>query len=254
VFRFPPLTPVVRVLLIVFVIGYVWLLIASNWLGVPTLPFDLALVMNGPFLDGGLAATLGFHADTPAFRIPNLWQVATYVLGADTSPRGVLPFIVQVVFFWLVVSPFELAFGKRRTIQVLVLSLFCGSAPALLFGLGLGGYLMGFSTLILGPLAAYVWMLRIKDQDANFFGVMQMKPAMMIGVVLFLSLLFFLASRNFMELVADLGATAGGIVFMERMSRPPKRKRKQSGGRKRPAGFRVIEGGKGDDDEPRWLN
>lgn len=234
--RFPPLTLLVRTCLIAFLVAYVALLVAVNWLGQADLVRYLALSSGEVW-------------------IGNVWQLATYALVQDTSPQGVMQFIISAIFFWWIVAAYEQSFATKRTIQVLVCSLFGASIPAFLVGLFLPGVLYGFMSMTLGAFTAHAWAMKILKQQANFFGVWTMKPTTMIWLILGLSLLHFLASRDFVSLAGDLGATGTGILFTEWISRPPgtpERKRKKSGGRRRGPALQVIEGGK--DDPPQWLN
>ena len=235
-FRFPPLTPLVRACLATFLTAYVGLLIAVNWLGQAELGGLLALnTTAGPW-------------------IGNAWQVFTYVLVQDTTPNGVMGFLVSALFFWWIVVPYEQTFGTKRTVQVLIASGLGGSIPALAIGVFLPDVLFGLAPLITGPIAAWAWAMRTLRQEINLFGVWPMKPTTLILLLLGITALDFLASRSFMNLVADLGAVGAGILFTERMSRPPsKRTRKKSGGRRRGPALQVIEGGK-DGDPPKWLN
>ena len=233
-FRFPRLTPVVRACLVTLLVAYVALVVAVNWLAMP-LQGLLALNMHG------------------GFRVDNLWQIFTYLFAQDTQPAGVLPFLVGLVFFWWMVAPIEERFGGKRTLQLLLLSTLAGSLPALAVGLFLDGTLIGFSPLLLGALAAGAWIAKISNADVSFFGVAKMTPMQMILLVLGVSLLIFLTSRNFLELTADLGATAGGILFIESLSTPPKKKKtKKSRKAVDRGGLRVIDGGQSDG--PKWLN
>lgn len=239
--RFPPLTPVVRVLLVLFVVAYVAQLVSDNWMG------------------GRLAELLMLTVPPSGPTVANGWQIGTYIFAQDTSPRGVTSFLVSAVFFWLVVSPFELLYGRKNLLRCLAMALFGGSLPAFAFGaFFLPGYLFGFSTLTLGCLMAWAWSLRTLRKNANFFGVMEMSPTTMMLVILGLALIQFLASGNWLHLIADIGATGAGVLFVELLSRPgagggSPRKRTGSGPRKNPHGLRVVKGGK-DDDPPEWLN
>ncbi|MBX3250341.1 MAG: hypothetical protein KF901_24395 [Myxococcales bacterium] len=238
--RFPPLTPVVRALLAIFLVAYVAQLVSDNWLG------------------GRLAELLMLSVPASGPTVANGWQIGTYVLAQNTSPQGVTGFLLSAVFFWLVVSPFEQLYGRKNLIRCLVMSLFGGSLPAFAVGaFFLPGYVYGFSTLTLGCFMAWAWSMRTLRQRANFFGVWEMSPTTMMLVVLGLALIQFLASGNWLHLIADLGATGAGVLFIELLSRPSAgggpRTRKGSGPRKNPHGLRVVKGGK-DDDPPKWLN
>ena len=233
-FRFPPLTPLVRTCLTVFLVAYVGLLIANNWLGHGELVNLLAL-------------------NTAVLWYGNAWQLVTYCLVQDPSPAGVMPFVVSSLFFWLVVAGYEQTFGRRKTMGVLLASLLGASGLAFVVGVFVPGVLYGFGPLTLGAFAAYAWAMHILGQEANFFGVMPMKPVTMIGLVLGLSLLSFLASRNVLSLVGDVGATLAGVLFTERMAKPPGTPRRRVKRRRSGAELRVLPGGKSDDG-PRWLN
>jgi hypothetical protein len=74
-------------------------------------------------------------------------------------------------------------------------------------------------------------------------------------LLLGMSVLMFLASKNHTQLIADLGAMGGGIGFVRWMKRPrTPRPARKPGARGR--GLKVIRGGGAseDEDRPKWLN
>jgi hypothetical protein len=84
-----------------------------------------------------------------------------------------------------------------------------------------------------------------------------MSSKQLLGLLVGFSTLQFLFSQNHTLFVADLGALAGGIGFINWLRRPPKgssgskRRRPRASG----SGLRVIKGGRDDDDDPpKWLN
>lgn len=224
-FRFPPLTPVVKVWLITTLAALVALMVGHNFMG-------QSIVEK-------VALTAGFGVETA-------WQVFTYPLAQVPDPRGLTNYLISAVFFWLVVSPYELQWGRRMLIQLLAAITLGAAAPALAAGLFFGGAVYGFGPHVLGVIAAYAWAIRHQGQ-LSFFGVLPMKAVHLIGLCVFLSLLQFLASRDVMGFVADLGGVGIGILFMWRLEqRPPSKrdkKKKRSNGH-----LQVIDGGK------RWLN
>lgn len=235
--RFPPLSPLIRSCLALFLAAYIGLLIAVNWMGQGQLTHLLAL--------------------SSELSIATLWQVFTYALVEDTSPSGLMSFFISAVFFWLIVSPFEQMFGTKRALQALGASLLGGALAALLVGLLQPGALFGYWTLSLGVFTAHAWVLHRLGQDANFFGALQLKPLTMIGLIFLMGFLGFLASGNWMQLGGNVGAIAAGILFTEWMSRqdPRKRaKRPKEQRKKRPADWKVVEGGRDKDHDKRWLN
>lgn len=238
--RFPPLTPVVRVLLLVFLGAYVAQLVSDVW------------------LSGRLSELLTLAIYPGQVRLPNLWQLVTYPLAQIPGPQGVGSFLFSAFFFYWIVASFEERHGRRWTLRVLVMTLFGASLPAFSVGLILGGHISGFSFLTFGVLAAGVWMARILRQRIALFGQWEMTPTQLLLLLLALPALEFLASKNALHLVADLGATGAGILFVELLSRSrpggDERKRKSSGPRKNPHGLRAIRGGKDESDPPEWLN
>jgi hypothetical protein len=240
--RFPPLTPTVRALLVVFLVAFVAQLVSDVW------------------LDGRLFELLSLSVYPGELRLPNLWQLVTYPLAQIPGPQGVSSFLFGAFFFYWIVASFEQQHGARWTRRVLGLTLLGASLPSFAVGLLLGGRVSGFSFLTFGVLAAGVWMARILRQRIALFGQWEMTPTQLLLLLLALPALEFLASKNTLHLVADLGATGAGILFVELLSRPRDgggggtRDRKGSGPRKNPHGLRAIRGGKDDGEPPQWLN
>ncbi|MFW5877108.1 MAG: hypothetical protein ACOCXM_10260 [Myxococcota bacterium] len=236
VFAFPRLTPVVRKLLFLFLGAFVLELLLDRWAGVPL--YQLFALAPG------------------AVGVETLWQLATHVLVWPPDAGSVLPVLIGLVFLWWMMAPFEERFGGRRTWQLALVGTFSASVPALLVGLLMPQpyRLSGFNPILLSTIAAFAWSLRHRGH-LMLFGVVRMKAVHLIFLVVGVSLLFFLASGNVLDLVADLGAVGGGMGFIEWMSRPPGRRRRPSRGqKKRKAPFKVVQGGGSNGDGPRWLN
>lgn len=238
-FSFPRLTPLVKRLLIGLLAFFVLQLILQNWVGGIPVYGLLALDHQHP----GIAT---------------IWQVLTYVLVWPPVPGSVVNFLIALIFLWWVLAPFEERFGARRTAQLGVFAILAAAIPALVVGLVFPRGeppLHGLNPILLGAIAAYAYSLRGRGQ-LSFFGVIPMQPMTLVWIVVGISVLLFLADMNVTSLVADLGAIGGGILFVRWMSRPRRpRTKKKSGGRARPKGpFSVIQGGREDDEKPRWLN
>jgi membrane associated rhomboid family serine protease len=233
VFRFPPLTPFVKKLLIVLFAAYVLQILLGNWAGVP--------------LFGWLAL------DTGRLGLHTLWQVGTYVFAADTGPAYVFPMLITLLFMWLMLAPFEQRFGGKRAFQLCVAAALASALLALLVGAVLAGArpLFGAGALVLGTLAAFAWSYRGQGR-MSFFGMVDMKPVHIIYLALGLSLLMFITSRDAVSFAADLGAIGGGMGFIEYLRRPPKRRRKPKKRKKSRGDLSMIEGGR--EDKPRWIN
>jgi hypothetical protein len=228
-FTLPRLSSVVKKLIAALFAAYVLQLILDNWLGIPIVSL--------------LAMTPGSVA---------LWQLVTYVLVDGSHP---VMFLIGLVFIWWALSPFEIGYGGKRTVQLCGASLLAASVPAYLVGLAIPGSppLFGSQPLWFGGIAAITWLHR--DQQMSLFGALTMSAKQFLMLLLGMSVLMFLASKNHTHFVADLGAIGGGIGFVRWMKRPrgtrPARKASP-----RARGFKVIRGGGSteDEDRPKWLN
>jgi len=226
-FVFPRMTSVVKTLLFALLGCYVLQLVLEGWLGIPVV--------------GLLALTPGGIG---------LWQLLTYVLVDVGHP---MMFLLGLLFIWWALSPFELSFGRRATIQLCLVATLAGALPVYLLGFFLAGSppLFGSSVLWFGGISAYSWSHR--NSVMSLFGMATMTAKQFLLLMVGLSFLMFLASKNHSHFIASLGAMAGGIGYIRWMSRPrsgPRiRKRAPRGG------FRVIDGGAGRDSErPKYLN
>lgn len=246
VFRFPPLMPFTKKLLIALSATFVVAVLLES-LGV--LPVIRLLALH-PGLGAGTA-----------------WQIFTHVLVEQPVGAGVLWFFVGMLFLWLMMSPFEARYGAKAAFQLAVVSTLAASVPfVLVTTLGLPAYpRMGPSPLFLGLIGA-LYASVPPGANLSFFGLLPMRPTVLVAVFLGLSVLQHMANGNWGGIFADAGAIAGGIGFVKlwlmRPVRPerPKAKPKENGRARRVHHLEVIEGGGGhaddDDDEsrPRWLN
>lgn len=228
-FAFPRLGKVVRNLIAGLGAAYVAQLILGNWLDVPIVPL-LALV--------------------PGAFAP--WQLVTYVL-VDQSPP--VWFLLGLLFLYWALTRFETDFGPKRTLQLCGVAMLSASVPVWLIGFVVPGspLLSGSSPLWYGGMAATAWLYR--DQPISLFGVYTMTARQLLYLLLGLAVLGFLFDKDHSRLVSTLGAIAGGLWFVRWLQRPRSRRPAPSKPPPRkPSGLRVIEGGQGGDDRPKWLN
>jgi membrane associated rhomboid family serine protease len=154
----------------------------------------------------------------------------------------------------LILPPFEDRYGQARTLQLLLAATVCSSLAAIVVGQlvpSYAGSLEGPGPLTLGAMAAYAVLLP-PNAEVNFFGVLPMRSQHLLWVIVGLSVLGFITSKNLVSLASDLGAIGGGIGFVKWwMQRPPRRRSFQ---RKGGAKLRVVS--RDDDDRPRggWMN
>ena len=231
-FRFPPLTPFVKKLLIALFGAWIAQIILQNWAGVPM--FEL-LALN-----------------TGSVGVATLWQLGTHVFAFPTGPQAVFSMLIVLLFLWWMLAPFEQRFGQKRTIQLCVVAAMSAALLALVVGMVVPApsRLYGAQAILLGAIAAFAWSYRGQGR-MSFFGVIDMKPVHIIYLVLALSALMFITSGDAVALAADLGAIGGGMGFIEWLRRPPTRRRRRRR-RKKKSSFDVVQGGRAD--EPRWLN
>ena len=231
-FRFPPLTPLVKKLLIVLLGAWIVQILLQNWAGIP------------------IFEVLALDTRSPA--IHTLWQLATHVVAFPTGPQAVFSMAIILVFLWWMLAPFEQRFGAKRTMQLCVVAALCSAVLALVIGALVQNPppLYGAQAILLGSIAAFAWSYRGQGR-MSFFGVIDMKPVHIIYLVLALSVLMFMTSGDAVSLAADVGAIGGGMGFIEWLRRPPRRSRRPK--RERMKGsFGVVRGGRADG--PRWLN
>lgn len=227
--QLPRLTGVVRTLLIVLFGAYV-LELVLKWQGISLAPL-LALQ------PGGFA----------------IWQVATYpVVQGQSQPLWLL---LGLLFLWWVLSPFEVSFGGRRTMQLCAACTLGGGLAVDLVGFVVPGMpiLAGTYPLWFGAIVATTYLYR--DRHMSLFGAISMTGQQLLLLLVGLSFLNLLYDGNLSQFVGVLGGMAGGVAFIRYMRRPRSRKRPPPKRKKRGDGFRVIKGGLSDDEEPpKWLN
>lgn len=225
----PRLTSFVKALLIALFASYVVQLILENWQHVPV----------GAWL-----------ALSPRGLLP--WQLLTYVLVDSSNP---LLFLFGLLVLWWVLAPFEIGFGARRTLQLCLCCVLGAALPAWLFGAAIAGSppLYGTGPLWLGGLAASTYLYR--DRPMSLFGVATLTARQFLLLIVGLSFLMFLASKNHTHFIGDLGGMAGGIGFVHYLRRPRSRNRPRHKMRGGAPDFRVIKGGSERESGGKtWLN
>lgn len=245
VFSFPPLTPFVKKLILTLLGSFVAELVLQNFVGIDV----VHLLGLDPVRLGPLTAL----------------QLLSYVL--VENPQAVMSMLIGLLFMWLILSPFEATFGSRRAIELSV----AGTLGAGLFAIGAAqltpydGYVfLGSHPIAYAGMAA---MARVMQRGRiMFFGVVPMTSKQLLLVLVGLSALEFLASKDHIMFAGSVGAIAAGVGYVMYMARTPKPPRKKSGGAPR---FRVVRGGgsggggadspgdsdsDGDGDHPKWLN
>jgi membrane associated rhomboid family serine protease len=236
----PPLTPLVKKLIVGLLAAFVLELVLQNFAGINVIGL-LSLDPNNL----GLLTPL---------------RLVTYVFIED--PRQVMSMLINLVFMWLILSPFEVTFGSRPTLELAL----CGTVVAGLTVILVAqlapvpGYMFfGSHPIAYAGMAAMTQVIR--GGRIMFFGIVPMTSQTLLLVLGGLSLLQFLATKDHLMLTGSLGAMAAGIGYVRYMARPPRAsKPRRSGNDPRGPRFRVLRGGgggsssDGDSDRPKWLN
>src|SRR5262245_52717790 len=230
----PPLTPLVKKLIVGLLAAFVLELILLN------------------FAHLNVIALLGL--DPVALGPLTLVQLGTYVL--LEYPQQGQWVLINLVFMWLILSPFEVTFGSKATLQLIGCGILAAAFAVIAVGLVAGapvpGYrYVGSSSIAYAGMAAMTQVVR--SGRIMFFGMLPMTPQQLLLVLGGLALLQFLISTDYLGLagsIAALGAGIGYVRYMARAPRPPRGKRSV------PPRFRVLRGGggDGDGDRPKWLN
>ena len=224
-FRLPPLTPFVKKLLIALFAVYLAQVIGVNWAAFPLSSYLML--------------------DTSSQSIETLWQLFTHIFAADTGPAYVFSMMISLFFLWWMLSPIEERFGPKRTLQLCLFATLGASIPAVITGMLIARPfpLFGPQPLLLAAISSFAWMYRGRGQ-LSLFGVINMKAEHLLWLTIALSVLVFLSSKDWVGLIADLGAIGAGVLFIEWLRRPPSRSKRPN--------FQVISGHR--DQKDTWLN
>ena len=232
VFSMPPLTPLVKKLIIGLLAAFVLELVLENFLKFPVIS---ALALNPNTL-------------SPL----TLLQLVSYVV--IEPPNQVMSMLIGLLFMWLIMSPFEVTFGSRHTLELILCGTLAAALAVVIVSLiaPVPGYLFfGSHPIAYAGMAAMTQVVR--TGRIMFFGVLPMTSQTLLLVLGGLALLQFLATKDHLMLVGSLGAMAAGIGYVRYMARAPRPPR---GKRSAPPRFRVLRGGGGESDgaRPKWLN
>lgn len=231
----PPLTPTVKKLIVGLLVAFVVELVAENFLHLPWVR-TLAL-------------------DTTHLGPLTLLQLFTYPLVEGANVMGML---IGLFFMWMILSPFEVTFGSKHTIELIVCGTVVAGIITLLVALVApmpGYFLFGSNTIAYAGIAAMTQVIR--NGKIMLFGVLPMTGQQLLLAMVGISFLVFIASPNhdYLTLVSALSAMAAGIGYVRYMARAPKPPRRKSSS---PPRFRVLRGGggssDGDSERPKWLN
>ncbi len=235
-FNFPPLTPLVKYLLIF--LGGFFVLVAVLDL------FELHLYPM-------LALSLSYASGVPWGLA---WQPFTYWAVYPPAPAALVDVLLTMLMLYFFLSPFEQTFGPKRTVILSVLAVLGAAAAAVALAFVLPRPpLAGASAISAAAFGAFPVLFR--DREIMLFPLLvRMKPwtALLIGLAI--SALMAVLYRDphvFVVHAVAMGVGAGYAKWLVRPRKPdaPSKPKRKKGG----PPLRVIEGG-ADDSGPRWLN
>jgi membrane associated rhomboid family serine protease len=245
VFSVPPLTPVVKKLIIALAAAFVIELVLENFVGMPV----SRLLALDPIRVG----------------LATLWQVFSYVFVQPTdNPSTITSLLFDLFFMWLIMSPFEAAFGRRHTLELIAAGTLGAALTVLLFAqiAPIPGFrLYGSSAIAFAGMAAMTQVMR--GGRMLLFGAVPMTSRQLLLVLAGIPLVEFLITKNYLSLLGSLGAIFAGIAYVRYMARAPRPSRPKRTASTR---LRVLRGGgggaggsnpprdDGDGDRPKWLN
>lgn len=236
-FAFPPLTPVVRAMLIVLFGSFV----------VQSVAFGIFQVQLSDWL--ALHTTLG---------IPLAWQWATYPLVEMPGPSAVVARGIDLLLIYSFGAYVESHLGRTRSVQLIAASIIGGALLPFVFGL----LFPAFSIPIMGA-TAFTWALMgafaviTRGAPVGFFLMPSMSAWVFIGIFLVIVGLQSLWAQTPIPLLTALSGVASGILFTRWLERRPPRPKKGGKPPRRRNGtphLSVITGGQASDDRTRWLN
>lgn len=228
------LTPLGKRLIIIYTVIYVLELLLEHWFKVPVVVHLQLYPLSSPF-----------------FRI---WQIFTHPFIHD--PQAPFGFLINGIMLYFFAAPVENAIGSKR---FLILFYFAAMGSAIC-GLALSG-ISAFNLPFMGMLSSLLAILVV-------FGLLNPEATIMLMFILPVKAKFLsygtvlITVLTFLAMANPFGAYhLGGIFFGYLYFRGPKHvfdpnliylRYLQWQLRRRKAGFRVIDGNKGDDDKPTY--
>lgn len=235
-FAFPPLTPVVRVTLIVLFASFVVQTILS--------PFGISLFDH--------------LALTPVLDWPLAWQWATYPLVEYPSPGAVVSRAFELLLIYSFGSYAEQSLGRNRTIALTLAAVAAGAVLPIVFGLLFSGYPFAMLPLAGGTAITFAYMgafaVSTRGAPLTFFLMPTMSAWAVIGIFVAIEALQAVWMGTPVLLFAVLGGLAGGVLFTRFTERRPPSKKAPPKRRAGASHLQVIPGGQADDERPKWLN
>jgi len=238
-FRAPPLTPLVKILLVGLFGAFVVQTILAR-------SFEL-----------DVAPLLAIHAGD-GLGIPVVWQIVTHVLVHGVSSAALMSLMITLLFLWWMGAPFESRFGAVETMKLIGVGTISAGVAGVIATFLLGGVVAGSGPWLGALITGYAATIPPNAQ-LSLLGIVPMKRNTLIWVIVAFVVLTSYIDGTWAAMIANLSALGCAWLWMKyrlapRRPKAPKR-RKNGGGSGR---FQVIKGGLDDDDDdddrPKYLN
>ncbi len=211
--------------------------------------------------------------DSNAVLHGEVWRLVTAsLLHTPAGPGAVMHILFSLLVLYFFMPTLHERWGTKR------MFIFLGVASVFAYGVATLAYLVfpgaadatWFGGMVLGDACVVAWAVVSRDQKANFWFIIPMKPMVMIYIMIAWHVLSILAKSVGPEgMVAPFAAMGAGFLFGE--TSPLRRywlklklkrlqnevdglTRKGKSKKKRPSHLRVIPGGAKDDDDDRVLH
>lgn len=187
----PPLTPLIKKIIIICSVAFLLQYLASS-------------VLNFPFA--------AFFALTPSLFVEKLflWQIVTYMF----MHGGIFHLLVNMLMLWMFGGEIERIWGTRKFITFYLLSGIFAGLVSIVSYYNLNPPIVGASGALYALLIAYAFIY--PDRQLLFFGIFPMKTKVFIFLICLITFWVAVAENRGNEATfAHLGGILFGLIYMK---------------------------------------
>ena len=237
-FNFPPLTPLVKKLLILLGVAFVTVAVVDVF---------------GVHLATLLSLQLHFGDGVP---YSLAWQPFTYWLIYPPVPSVLIDVFLTLLMIYFFLGPFETQFGAKRAVILCAAGILSGAAVGVALGFVLPRMQPYYGAGVISAAAFGAFPVLFRGQEIMLFPLLiKMKAWTALFLGLGLVALMAVLQKDLHVFVVYAAAMGSGVAYAKWLTRPPKSKPRTRKRRLRESGpeLSLIKGG-ADDTPPRWLN